>query len=49
MFDTPEKGCPDGGITSVSEAEWASTHGKGGVVLYLYVENINEYEEVSTS
>lgn len=47
MFEVPGQSCPGGGITRVSEAEWKNSHGKGGVVLYLYVSEISEYEEVS--
>ncbi|KAJ9610875.1 hypothetical protein H2200_005652 [Cladophialophora chaetospira] len=43
MFEVPGQSCPGGGITRVSEAEWASSHGKGGVVLYLYVDDIEQY------
>lgn len=47
MFELPDKSCPGGGITRVSEADWASSHGKGGVVLYLYVDDIRNWEEVT--
>ncbi|KIX03454.1 uncharacterized protein Z518_07006 [Rhinocladiella mackenziei CBS 650.93] len=45
LFEVPGQPSPNGGITKVSADEWASTHGKGGVVLYLYVEDINPWEE----
>ncbi|OCT47290.1 Glyoxalase/bleomycin resistance protein/dioxygenase [Cladophialophora carrionii] len=45
MFEVPGQPCPGGGITRVSESEWAASHGKGGVVLYLYVDDINSYEK----
>jgi hypothetical protein len=47
MFEVPGQPCPNGGITRVSEADWASSHGNGGVVLYLYVDDIASYEKVS--
>ena len=47
MFETPGQSCPGGGITRVSEADWANSHGKGGVVLFLYVTDIELYHEVS--
>jgi hypothetical protein len=47
MFEVPGQPSPNGGITRVSASEWASSHGKGGVVLYLYVDDINPYEQVS--
>jgi len=50
VFETRgEVRCPNGGIIRVSEADWTRSHGKGGVVLYIYVDDINQYEEVSTS
>ncbi|KIW66258.1 hypothetical protein PV04_08457 [Phialophora macrospora] len=45
MFEVPGQPSLNGGITRVSESEWASSHGKGGVVLYLYVDDINPYEK----
>ena len=50
MFEAPGQPCPGGGITRVCPEEWAANrHGKSrkGVVLYLYVDDINAWEEVS--
>ncbi|KIW93733.1 uncharacterized protein Z519_05048 [Cladophialophora bantiana CBS 173.52] len=45
MFEVPGGPCPNGGITRVTQSEWTDSHGKGGVVLYLYVDEIQSYEE----
>ena len=39
--------CPGGGITKVADGEVIKTGGKGGVVLYLAVENLEETMAVS--
>jgi len=36
-----------GGITKLEEAEFISTRGKGGATLFLYVDNLQAYMEVS--
>lgn len=50
LFEAPGQPCPGGGITRVCKEEWAANrHGESrkGVVLYLYVQDIKSWEEVS--
>lgn len=49
MFEVPGQGCPGGGITRVCKDQWNQAEGRKGVVLYLYVEDIETWEKVSTS
>lgn len=46
MFETPGQPCPGGGITLVKEAEFVHSKGKGGVMLYLYVADLEGWKEV---
>ena len=46
MFETPGQPCPGGGITLVKKAEFVPFKGKGGVMLYLYVADLEGWEEV---
>jgi hypothetical protein len=46
MFETPGQPCPGGGITLVKKAEFVHSKGKGGVMLYLYVADLEGWEEV---
>ena len=46
MFETPGQPSPGGGITLVKKAEFVPSKGKGGVLLFLYVADLEGWEEV---
>jgi hypothetical protein len=46
MFETPGQPSPGGGITLVKQGEFVPSKGKGGVTLYLYVADLEGWEEV---
>jgi hypothetical protein len=46
MFETPGQPCPGGGITLVKKEEFVASKAKGGVMLYLYVADLEGWEEV---
>lgn len=48
-FEAPGQPCPSGGITKVEPSEFVRGRGKGGVVLYLAVDDLKAYAEVCES
>lgn len=46
MFETPGQPCPGGSISLVTKAEFVPSTRNGGVVLYLYVADLEGWEEV---
>ena len=47
LFETPGQPSPGGGITAVNPDEFTPSNKQGGVMLYLYVNGLEGWEEVS--